>query len=565
MTFLPIVERELRAASRRRSTYWGRVLAALVGLLFAGWKLFAMAQLPPAEQGRQLFYLLSTLAFFYCLLIGVHLTADCVSTEKREGTLGFLFLTDLKGYDVAFGKLAASSLGAIYGVVAILPVLAMSLILGGVTAEECGRMALVLLNTLFLSLSAGVFVSSLCEHERKAMSGTFFLLLMVCLGPSFLAMLLYNFGIRPNVGFGILTFSAFFSPLYPFLFLRMGAPGSFLGNASFWLALLLTHLVGWLLLLRAGALLQRAWQDRPQGARRLRWQALWRQWSYGKASEQKEFRSRLLDRNPFSWLAGRNRLKPASVWLFLGSMAALWYWDYSQVGKSMFEPDIMAWVFIIVHSILKVWFATEASSQLVEDQRSGTLELLLTSPLKARQIIDGQWLALKRQFLTPIIVILALDVVLLIQAFWMTNLTDYGWFKTRPVACIAFLGAVVMLVLDLYALGWVGMWQGLVAKNINRALAASVLRIFVLPWLVCVGLWLIGQRRAVYIFGQSDPAVEDAVITWLVFGVATSLIFGLHARDKLHTEFRQVASERFQPKKLWQLWKTDSTLKARDT
>ena len=42
-------------------------------------------------------------------------TADCVSSEKRDGTLGLLFLTDLKGYDVICGKLAANSVSVLYG------------------------------------------------------------------------------------------------------------------------------------------------------------------------------------------------------------------------------------------------------------------------------------------------------------------------------------------------------------------------------------------------------------------------------------------------------------------
>ena len=56
-----------------------------------------------------LFCILTGSAVFYCLLSGVWFTADCLSEEKREGTLGLLFLTDLKGYDVVLGKLVATS------------------------------------------------------------------------------------------------------------------------------------------------------------------------------------------------------------------------------------------------------------------------------------------------------------------------------------------------------------------------------------------------------------------------------------------------------------------------
>ncbi|HQU46125.1 MAG TPA: hypothetical protein PK867_25150, partial [Pirellulales bacterium] len=42
------------------------------------------------------------------------LTADCISSERREGTLGLLFLTDLRGHDVVLGKLVVAGLGAFY-------------------------------------------------------------------------------------------------------------------------------------------------------------------------------------------------------------------------------------------------------------------------------------------------------------------------------------------------------------------------------------------------------------------------------------------------------------------
>src|SRR5439155_13703005 len=122
--------------------------------------------------GSKLFNLLSSLAFGFTLFAGLRSTSDSLSSEKREGTLGLLFLTDLKGYDVVLGKLAATSLGAFYGMLAVLPVLAIPLLTGGVTAGTFWRVALVLLNTLFFSLACGIFVSAISKNERKALGGT---------------------------------------------------------------------------------------------------------------------------------------------------------------------------------------------------------------------------------------------------------------------------------------------------------------------------------------------------------------------------------------------------------
>src|SRR5437870_7673413 len=162
MTVLPIVERELRVASRRRATYRMRVTAALAAMATFGWIMLTFLQtIPSTWQGRYLFRVLFGLAFVYCLLIGARLTADCLSEEKREGTLGLLFLTDLKGYDVVFGKLAATSLHVFYAMLAIFPVLAVPLLMGGVTAGEFWRLLLVLVATLLFSLSIGMLSSAL--------------------------------------------------------------------------------------------------------------------------------------------------------------------------------------------------------------------------------------------------------------------------------------------------------------------------------------------------------------------------------------------------------------------
>src|SRR3989442_7556859 len=179
MPLLPIVDRDLGVASRRRPTYRMRVNAALVAIAMFGWMMLTFLEAIPATwQGRYLFRALFGFAFVYCLFIGAWLTADCLSEEKRDGTLGLLFLTDLKGYDVVLGKLAATSVNSLYALLAILPVISLPVQLGGVTASELWQSALVLLNTIFFSLAAGIFVSTLSRDERKAMFTTVFVALV---------------------------------------------------------------------------------------------------------------------------------------------------------------------------------------------------------------------------------------------------------------------------------------------------------------------------------------------------------------------------------------------------
>src|SRR5688572_25151683 len=132
MSFLPIVERELRVRARLKSTYRFRLVAAAAAIGLVGLLLLMAENLVAAgKYGWWIFAALAWLSFAYCLLDGARHTADCLSEEKRAGTLGLLFLTDLRPYDVVLGKLMASSLNSFYGLLAIFPPLAIPLVIGG--------------------------------------------------------------------------------------------------------------------------------------------------------------------------------------------------------------------------------------------------------------------------------------------------------------------------------------------------------------------------------------------------------------------------------------------------
>jgi len=119
VSLFPIVERELRVSSRRSITYYSRIAAAAIGMTIVFVILRQSGSMPPGTAGKALFTSISSIAMMFCMAGGIRFTADSISEERREGTLGLLFLTDLKGSDVVFGKLAASSLNLVYGVIAL--------------------------------------------------------------------------------------------------------------------------------------------------------------------------------------------------------------------------------------------------------------------------------------------------------------------------------------------------------------------------------------------------------------------------------------------------------------
>lgn len=557
MTFLPIVERELRVAARRPATYRARFWMVVAAVTVCVWQLLNVASgtVPPRMEGPQLFHTLSVLAFVYSLLVGAQITADCLSQEKRDGTLGLLFLTDLKGYDVVFGKLAASSINSVYGLLAIFPLLALPVLLGGVSGTDFTRMALLLLNTLFFSMACGMLVSTLSRHERKAMMGTILVLFAALFGPWMLLFFLDEVLHLPVTPRNMLPLLGF-SPLYclahalgwlpqptltgpagfvmpPAMLARMGIASARRLDASFLTSLGLVHFLAWAFLLRASAILPATWEDKSRNGWLGRWSERWQQFAYGDAAARKAWRTRLLELNPFLWLTGRDRMKSHYAWFFLGALALIWFWGYWRHGSVMLERYMLVGTVFLWHSFFKIWVASEACNRLVEERRAGALELLLSTRLTVADILAGQRLALRRQFAKPIVGLIIFDFMLLLAdqgaaastQLWLpfANLTRFEIF-------LLFGVGIIVLVGDFLTLSWVGMWQGISAATTNRAIGATFMRVMVLPWV----LYIATRGFASGFF--------SSLAIWALASLLCNVLLIRWAKTNLLAAFREIAT-----------------------
>lgn len=535
MTFLPIVERELIEASRRRNTYWSRVGVAAAGLIIGCWILAFPEFRTPARIGMALFIPLAIIAMIYCGLIGIFRTADCLSEEKREGTLGLLFLTDLKGYDIILGKLAATSLNAAYGLMALFPVLAIPLLAGGVSFGEFGRVVLVCANTLLFSLAIGMFCSAVHRDERRAMIWAFGLIAAFVVGLPILAVSVERFNGWRNTGLAELVSLPCpgFSAVYAFEDARRGQSGA----AYFWASVGTVHALSWLFLVASSWIVPRTWQDRPLSEAALRRRQRVQELGAAPVAQRAEGRRRLLSINPILWLVSRGRFKVASVWAFLGGGVIIWV-----LGLTFFPrdwTDLPAYFLsaLFTHTILRFWVVTEASRRFSLDRQSGALELLLSTPLPAPEMVRGQVMAIERQFAGPVLFVLLVDLV-----FLMAGNHNRGWVSVCVVGMLVF-------VADLFALTWLGMWRGLNSRRPNRAAAASLVRILFLPW-VLLGLTLtvvglsggFGFASGRFLEEYGVPALYAAISLVIDFA------YGWPARRNLLDRFRQVATERFETK-----------------
>jgi ABC-type transport system involved in cytochrome c biogenesis permease component len=531
MTFLPIVDRELREGSRRHGTYWLRVRVAfqalLIGVAAFGLNFFQ----PQVKLGAVLFWGLSGVSMLFCLLAGRRSTADCLSQEKREGTLGLLFLTDLKGYDVVLGKLVATSISSFYALVAIIPVLAIPLLTGGMTNGEFWRMVLVLVNTFFFSLSIGIFASAISREYRMAMAMNFLVALLLVVPP--VACEIWFEAMR-NRFVPQLFYSC---PIFSFIACEDGKYATL--ARDFWWSLAVTHGLAWMLTLLACWIVPRTWGDKPPPApsRRWRWRNLGRMLSYGSPARCAAFRKRALDVNAFYWLAGRARLKPAQVWSLLVCAVVWWILGRFKWGAYWMADASFIATSLIVNSALKLWITVEAGQRLGEDRRAGAFELLLATPLTVGDFLRGQILALRRQFLRPLLLVTALELILTLVLKQRGSLDAREFFTC--------LGGVCMLWADVVALPWVAMAAALTCKSQTQATSFTVARIFILPWGMFAGVMTGLNLLDALALMRWQPSDRFGLGLWFGLGLATDLLFGLCAWHTLRKDFRRLAMQSF--------------------
>ncbi len=545
MDFLPIIQRELRRLSRRPMTYRVRSGTGLAGALIGLGVLAVTVSVGgnPATLGRHLFTALTLLAMGFSLLSGPILTADCLSEEKRLGTLGMLFLTNLTGWDLVAGKLVAMAMPAIHCLLALLPILGLCFFLGGVPWGEFMRVALVLSGTLLLSLSIAMLASTFCRDGRKAMAAAVLILMALAAGLPGIV-LLWHGGTFPADPITLLL-----SPGYAFW---LTPEANYAPAANyFWTALGMNQLLSWGCLLAAAFCLPYTWQDKPMKKEAPRWLTWWRE----RASHRRRERARkekLLELNPILWLALRNRRGSLGIWLFLTASFGFWLGGYYAMNKRWLGAGTIVLVVYCLHATLKIWVAWEASRRFAEDRNSGALELLLCTPLREEHIWQGWLNHLRKRFLAPAIALLMIDFMLMDGGMSAT-----GWWDGGGVLGVAFIASMGMFIADTYTLSWVGLWQGLTARTSTLACLNCVLYVLILPAAGSLGVMgVLGLTS----FGAALGSLGLTVAFWFTVGFIVDFTLCGQAMTRLSRDFRAASIYGISGhRRSWRWWEAGET------
>ena len=458
MTFLPLIERELRATSRKSGVYWTRCATAGIAALVCLVGVSAYSQMGVRTGGADTFFIMAGLAISLAGC-GFLLTCDVIGRERREGTLGLLMLTRVRGVEIVLAKFLASGLVAMAAVLALVPVIAIPVTEGGVTGNDIIRVALSVVFILLDSLAIGIWVSARDYSPAKAACTAFLIVALLIFVPG---------------TFSSLSSASVISLISPAAFF------SVLSLSQIWLCMAYQAVIVSMLL--------------ASTARRLR--------THGGTSGHRAVekvrdiedipappKRPLADGvNPVAWRVGRERSIQNLVWV---GIALVWSepWIDSLLARlvgmtyyigsmsSMFSPVQMAAPIAV--AAINCWVVTRF---FLEARQSGALELLQSTPLGPNGVLRGAWAGLSHLFFWPVAAFVAVRCV---QAAYVVLWTKSGTAMSSADWLIYFLGRIPFSTPFHYAAYcWAGMWCAYRAKSRAGAIAGTWAWTFFLAYII---------------------------------------------------------------------------------
>ena len=494
MTLLPVISREMRSAARQPLTYYLRAIA--VGALLLVSLLFGFQHGFGSSLGRRLFGALHLTLFAVIWVLVPVISADCLGRERREGTLGLLFLTGLRASSIVLAKGLAHGLRAFCLWLAVLPVLTIPFLLGGVTGSEAVVSAAINFSAICWATAAGLLASSGTKVRVRALLAALLLSLLFLLAMGFVVGGLMTLLTTPR-GFNGYTLESIVD------FVLLTGLGFIANVAQEWPAyfrlaqnrmlLLLMAEAGLVSILAlaaailvAGARTRRVWQEQPPSARQLWWQRTFCTPVLGKRLLRRWLSWRL-ERNPIGWLEQRTWTGRLVTWGWFAVVVSLYSAVFSDPqfirGYSGLQRTL-AW--LLVGSM-----AMTSAGSFRRERETGVLELLLVSPLREGNIIWGRLRGLWGQFLPAVLLLLGIWV------YFSSFLPDSG---VPGVFCFYASSFLTIPI--------VGLYFSLHYRNFIAAfLATLVLDLalpLILPGIVDWLIWCYTGRAGVYYSGSHD-------------------------------------------------------------
>ncbi len=492
-----------------------------------------------AQRGTALMYIVGAITFYFSVFNSLNLMNDSLSRERREGTLGLLFLTHLRAHDIILGKLVFGISLSIGVIMAMFPILSVSMLMGGVSGLTVLKAAINTLVGSFLALSIGILGSSFNTEQRRAASASGLIFVILIFVAPTLGHLLSQWS-------GILWLGyipRFLSPSVGDAFTDVKGTGvaivSFSGGVlppgDFWVKMLSLLIFGVCCLSLAGLFIARTWQEKNSTSWRERWKTRIAQWRYGRELERLQHRHRTLDVNPVYWLMSREIRSKYQSLIMTGVMVVIGLLVFSRSTRAApFFAMAPGFIFML-DQITKSRFATSTIQSLFKERQSRGLEFILATSIDVPALLRGQTKGLLHQQS------ISLAVKVLIQLFLVG-----GFAYVQPNHAVEafgiFMGLLTLMAVSLWSIRWRGAWFAISAPDAQKAVSGTVFPVVVVPYLViAANALLAGYFVPLRNFIAAHLWPYSAVMLALVCCFLIRL--GFSARHRLFTEMRHQVAE----------------------
>jgi ABC-type transport system involved in multi-copper enzyme maturation permease subunit len=410
MVCLPLIERELRVALRKQRPAQRRLKVA--ALAAGGSVLFLLLGVLTGSRsvGRNLEQLLC-LAGLYCVLRAPILTAGALAEERRNQTLGLLFLSGLGAGEVFASKFLSSAVVAFSNLLAIFPMLALPFLTGGISFDLFLAAVCVLPVLMLFALAVSMLASALARDDGTAVVLAVALGALLCVFTPAIYVAKAHFSPGPS-SLWWLRLSPAYGPLLVWSGFRSGfRPGE---QTEFWQNLAMTLAWSALALATAAFALKRLWREQESELQSGGWLEQWREFVHGDRASRKRLARSWLEVNPFVWLAARDRQPATLGWLVIGGIVVLWLLCWAAWPARWPSVQNFFITATLLNSVL-AWLTRHAAArQLGQPRRDGAYELLLTTPLNPGDIVWGALEALRWNFRPLTNLVLLLNVLMML-------------------------------------------------------------------------------------------------------------------------------------------------------
>jgi hypothetical protein len=382
---------------------------------------------------------------------------------------------------VVLAKSVAHGLRATTVLLAVLPVIALPMLMGGVAWQQAAISVCLNSAAVCLALAAGLLASAFCKSWIRSLVTT------MCLVPAFALGLFLTFGLALGFNLGgmfnrsfsrgfdlaFMFWNGFHPRAWDYLYSFAAFPGRAGGPAMLnkmlpvaVVVLLLAVLALGLVVLFAAHRVKRTWQERPPHPLLV--------WLHARLCQPvmmqsllRDWMRRKLDRNPIGWLEHRTWSGRIVIWGWLAVMVSIY--SYA-LGNADFFFRSLHWIHATMGNLLLLSMTFSAANSLRRERETRALELLLVSPLSEAQILYGRLRGLWGQFLPS---------VALFLGGWTWLALELNHAREFPY--------IVTFVMSFLAVPVIGLFFSLVCKNYLTALVWSVVVALILPsfFLLC--------------------------------------------------------------------------------